>query len=439
LTALYIIPILAVLILVHEIGHFVTARLVGIKVEEFGIGIPPRLWGFRRKGIIYSINLIPLGGFVRVLGEDGRSVEPGSMQSKSRLQRTAFIVAGSAMNLVLAFALMTAVVGIQGEAATHVYVAQVQPDSPAQQAGWHAGDRFVSLAGQPVTSVDQIISATEQYAGKTMPVVLQRDGQTVASSVVPRVSPPAGSGRVGMLIQGASAARLTVTAVQSGSAADRAGIRPDDTLHTLDGQPLDDASAYSLVLQGLTGQNVPLVVQRDGRPVTLQLAVPTVTPAQGDVTTGLTVRPDILYHRLPWTRVVPRGVSATVDTMRQMFQGLAAMLHQGVGLQGITGPIGMGQLTSEVLAASAAPVWVTLANIMVLLSLNLAILNLLPFPALDGGRLLFVVVESIRGKRVSPEREGMVHFVGLVILLMFMFVVAFVDINRIMSGQSLLR
>ncbi|HET9014499.1 MAG TPA: RIP metalloprotease RseP [Thermomicrobiaceae bacterium] len=438
MTALLIIPILAILILVHELGHFVTARLVGIKVEEFGIGIPPRLWGFKRNGIIYSINLIPLGGFVRVLGEDGHSFEPGSMQSKSRLQRTAFIVAGSFMNVVLAFALMIAVVGIQGQAPTNVYVAQIQPNSPAQHVGWQPGDRFVSVAGQPVTSVNQIISETEKYAGKPMPVVLLRHGQTITSSVVPRVSPPPGSGRVGMLIQGAPAATLTVQSVKAGSPAAAAGVRVGDTLQSLDGQPLADASAYSLTLQGLTGKTVPLVVRRDGRLLTVQLAVPTVTPAQGDVTTGVTIRPDVQYQRLPLSQIVPQGVGQTVDTLQQMVQGLAAMVHSGVGLSGITGPIGMGQLTSEVLAASAAPAWVTLANLMVLLSLNLAILNLLPFPALDGGRLLFVVVEFIRGKRVSPEKEGLVHFVGLVILLGFMFVVAFVDINRIMSGQSLL-
>ncbi|MDI3341751.1 MAG: site-2 protease family protein, partial [Sphaerobacter sp.] len=102
MNALYIVPILAILILVHELGHFVTARLVGIKVEEFGIGLPPRLVGIRRGGVIYSINLIPLGGFVRLLGEDGKSLAPGSMQSKSRLQRTLVLSAGSLMNLVLA-------------------------------------------------------------------------------------------------------------------------------------------------------------------------------------------------------------------------------------------------------------------------------------------------------------------------------------------------
>jgi regulator of sigma E protease len=122
-----------------------------------------------------------------------------------------------------------------------------------------------------------------------------------------------------------------------------------------------------------------------------------------------------------------------------MFHGLAMLVRGSASVSGVAGPIGMGQLTSEVLKVSAAPVWITLTNIMVLLSLNLAVLNLLPIPALDGGRLFFVLIESIRGKRVSPEREGVVHFVGLMLLLMFMLVVAFVDIDRLVSGQSLLR
>jgi len=193
--ALYIIPILAILILVHEIGHFVTARLVGIKVEEFGIGLPPRLFGIRRNGIIYSINLIPLGGFVRVLGEDGKSFDPGSMQAKSRLQRTLFISAGSLMNFLLAFVLMTALVGIQGEARMNVYVSEVQPDSPAQAAGWQSGDRFLTVAGKEVTSVDQVVAITEEHAGQPMPVTLLRNGQTVETEVVPRENPPPGSGR----------------------------------------------------------------------------------------------------------------------------------------------------------------------------------------------------------------------------------------------------
>lgn len=140
-----------------------------------------------------------------------------------------------------------------------------------------------------------------------------------------------------------------------------------------------------------------------------------------------------------WWKVVPQGIKQTLDTLNEMFHGLVLLVRGEVPIQGIAGPIGMGQLTSEVIKASSAPVWATLVNIMVLLSLNLAVLNLLPFPALDGGRLLFVLIEAVRGKKVPPEKEGIVHFVGLVILLLLMLVVAFADINRIVHGQSFLR
>jgi regulator of sigma E protease len=133
--ALYIIPILAILILIHEIGHFVSAKLVGIRVEEFGIGIPPRLFGFRRGDVLYSINLLPIGGFVRVLGEDGKSMSPDSMQAKGKLQRTLFFAAGSIMNLLLAFVLMIVLVGSQGENKNMTYIVNVSPKS------LDAGDR----------------------------------------------------------------------------------------------------------------------------------------------------------------------------------------------------------------------------------------------------------------------------------------------------------
>ena len=120
INGLYIVPILAVLILIHEIGHFVAARLIGVKVEEFGIGIPPRLLGWRHKGVLWSLNWIPFGGFVRVLGEDGKSADPGSINTKSAAQRAFFLGAGSLMNFALAFFLMVVVVGAQGVSSSHV-------------------------------------------------------------------------------------------------------------------------------------------------------------------------------------------------------------------------------------------------------------------------------------------------------------------------------
>lgn len=439
MSALYIVPILALLILAHEIGHFVTARLVGIRVEEFGIGLPPRLFGIRRGGVIYSINLIPLGGFVRVLGEDGKNFNPDSMQAKSRLQRTLFMSAGSLMNFLVAIVLITAIIGVQGEPRTNVYISEVQPNSPAQEAGWQAGDRLVMLGGQRVTSAEQAIATTERFAGRSMPATLLRAGQRIETEVVPRENPPPDSGRVGMIIQGSPQATLSVSGVEPNSAAAAAGLQPGDRLLAVAGQPADDGSAYTLMIRNNAGETVPVLVERDGQQLTLDLAIPAITGAETQINTGLQVTGDIIYYGIPWWKVIPRGLSETFSMFKQMVNGLIMVIRGAVPFEGITGPIGMGQLTSEVLSASAAPTWVTLANLTALLSLNLGLLNLLPIPALDGGRLFFVLIEAIRGKRVPPEKEGLVHFVGLVILLAFMVVVAFGDIDRLISGQSLLQ
>ena len=156
LNGLYIIPILAVLILVHEIGHFLSARAVGVKVEEFGIGIPPRVKGWRRKGVIWSINAIPFGGFVRMLGEDGKSVEPGSFNSKSPLRRAFILAAGSGMNILLAVVLMIVVVGVQGISLTNIYIEAVNSGSPAAKAGWKPGDKIIEVVGAPVEQTDEV-------------------------------------------------------------------------------------------------------------------------------------------------------------------------------------------------------------------------------------------------------------------------------------------
>lgn len=436
--ALFIIPILGILILIHELGHFVSAKLVGIKVEEFGIGIPPRLFGIRRGGVLYSINLLPIGGFVRVLGEDGKSFSPDSMQSKSKLQRTLFFAAGSLMNLLLAFVLMIVLVGSRGESTTRAYITGVQPESPAAQTAMRAGDRIVSINGKPISTVTQAIEEINANVGEPVTLVLMRGEQRIDATVTPRVNPPPGQGKVGIQLDDAVHALIKVDSVIPNSAAAAAGIQPGDLIRSIDGVKIEDAIAYRFTILSHKGESIPFVVTRDGKTVSLQYTVP-ATATMDQLNSGLTATQDSIMRSVAWWKVVPQGIKQTLDTLNEMFHGLVLLVRGEVPIQGIAGPIGMGQLTSEVIKASSAPVWATLVNIMVLLSLNLAVLNLLPFPALDGGRLLFVLIEAVRGKKVPPEKEGIVHFVGLVILLLLMLVVAFADINRIVHGQSFLR
>ena len=355
LNALWIVPILGILILIHELGHFLAARAVGIRVEEFGMGLPPRLVGYRaRSGVLYSLNWIPFGGFVKMKGQDdlardGGAVDgPDSFTSKTPLQRAFVLIAGVLMNLLFAVLLFSAIAAGQGQQEMQIYIDQVLPDTPAAGAGWRSGDQLIMVAGRPVASTEALVRLTDEFAGREMPVVLQRDGQRVETVVVPRTVVPQGQGR-----------------------------------------------------------------------------------------TGVVLTPRVVYAPIPIWRAPVEGFKSTVSTFGLMAGGLAQMVSGHANYREIAGPIGMGQITSEVVSRSTLPLWVTLTNLAGFLSLNLFLLNLLPLPALDGGRLVFVLLEMVRGgRKVAPEREGMVHFVGLLILLTLMFVIGYFDILRLVSGES---
>ncbi len=526
MNGLYIIPILAVLILIHEFGHYITARMVGVKVEEFGIGIPPRIKGWQRRGVIWSINAIPFGGFVRVLGEDGKSMEPGSMNTKSPGQRAFFLAAGSAMNVLLAVVLMIFLVGIQGVPSNNAYIDAVAPDSPAAAAGWQPGDQIVEVAGVPVKGTDDVIGVTREYGGRPMNVVVERGGERISTTVTPRENPPAGQGPTGINLANPTAANIYVGDVEPGSPAEQAGIQAGDRILAVDGRDVEDNYSATFELDRAQGRTVPVTVAADegnGEPRVVQLAVPvtglTVTEveegsaaaaagwqaddrlvsiggqpitspqvladaleaAQGTTVPAEIVRggisqptqvavPDLsnadsilaavgINASLPSVyapvgidpkieprfedvsagQVIPRGFREAYDQTVMMIQALRELVTSRDQWDQVAGPIGMGQITSETIEASPLPLWSVLMQISIVLSLNLAVLNLLPLPALDGGRLFFVLIEVLRGgRRIAPEKEGVVHFFGLVVLLGLMFVIAFFDVDRIVDGRSFL-
>jgi regulator of sigma E protease len=423
---------------VQERGHDRAARRADMKVEEVGFGLPPRIWGVRRGETLWSINAIPLGGFVRVLGEDGKNYEPRSMQAKTVGQRALFITAGSLMNFLTAFVLIAILLGVQGQAENVAYVVEVQPDTPAAEAGWQTGDRFLEVDGRSVDSATEIVELTNANAGETMTVVLERSGARIETTIVPRENPPAGQGRTGIRLDDAPIAQIEVFEIEADSVAAAAGFLPGDIIVESAGQPVTDYLSYHLPLLAHAGETVELVVERNGE----RLTVPVTVPANvgDDEPLGMTILEDVEFQRTPVLQIIPQAIEQFFSWIGRMFDGLVLMIRGEVPLSEVAGPIGMGQLTSEIVTRSAMPLWVTVVNLTVLLSLNLAILNLLPLPALDGGRLAFVVLEVLRrGRRIAPEKEGVVHFVGLVILLTFMFAVAFMDIDRIISGQSLLQ
>ena len=439
LNALFIVPILAFLILIHELGHYVTARRAGMKVEEFGIGLPPRIWGKQRGDTLWSINAIPVGGFVRVLGEDGKNTEGRSMQSKTAGQRALFITAGSIMNFLAAFVLIAVLLGVHGRPSASAYINEVLPDSPAAEAGWQRGDQFLIVGGQSIDSAAEVVARTDNFLGEEMPVTIMRDGQEIQTVVVPRENPPEGQGRTGIRIVNAFSSTLRFAEVPADSVAAEYGIQAGDEILSIGESPIVNIIAYDDALAANAGTATEFELLRDGQNITLMVEVPP-SLADGTDTLGGALAQDVEYARVGIVQLIPETTRQFFTTIQRMGEGLMMLITGQIRISELAGPIGMGQLTSEVITESVSPTWVTLLNLTILLSLNLAILNLLPIPALDGGRLVFVILEVLRrGKRIAPEKEGMVHFIGLVLLLGLMFAIAFIDIDRIVSGDTLLQ
>ena len=408
---LLIIPVLAFLIFVHELGHFLTAKRFGIKVLEFGFGFPPRLFGFRYGETIYSINAIPLGGFVRMLGEDNAAGVPDSAEQarleaenpdpdsgrrftdKPPYQRVIVLVAGSFMNFVTPVVIFTIIFLLPRDVPVGtVFINGVAPRSPAAEAGIRPGDQILSVNGERVRNHFELIDRVGSNVGTETEFNLRRgsivsglgqspDVSIVESvTVVPRVNPP----------------RFRVV------------------------EEVTDPSSQ--------------VTLREARRYDGQLEVgDTLTQGAVGVIIG-TGNVRFVKERQPALRAVPNAVERMWEVVTLTKNGFQDWASGGPN-PGFTGPIGIAQATGEVAEIGISPLFEWIA----LISISLGIINILPIPALDGGKLVFVLVEWARGgKRISPRREGLVHVVGFAVLIGLILVVSFFDISRILSGESLI-
>ncbi len=358
-TAITFLLILSALVFVHEFGHYIMARIIGVKVEEFGFGLPPRLFGKKIKGTIYSINLLPIGGFVRLAGEDEEDAvhtrdelkhKSQYFWARSKKERAAILLAGVCMNFVLAVTI-TSVLLVRGviEPTKTVRVERVSPGSPAAIAGIREKDvvASVTIMGRlgpetiRIESPDTLITTVKAHAGEVIELKLVREGKELAVTMVPRVNPPQGEGSLG----------IAITNLEKRS------------------YPVHEAPFRALVISG--------------------------------------------------------------ERIWQMLSSLSNLLFRlvtGQKIQSgeIAGPVGIAQVTGEAVKYGLDAV-LEFASI---LSLNLALLNILPFPALDGGRLLFVVFEKL-GRKTRPQIERTIHQVGMMLLLALLLLITVNDVLRL--------
>jgi len=357
LTILVFILILSVLVFVHEFGHFTVARSFGVHVEEFGFGLPPRLFGKKIRGTIYSLNALPIGGFVKLAGEDAEDIDREKHGVKSKIARSHYfwakskkeriliLLAGVTMNFILA-------IGITGfllsrgiiEPTNHVRIEKVISDSPAETAGLLVGDIIKRVGDVNPTKPDMVVTTINAHKGEVVNITVDRNGSPISFFVVPRVNPPSGQGALGVQLN------------------------------------------------------------------------------------------NYERHVYPWREIPFKSVEVTFKRAYQMLYSMGDMLvrfvtGKTVKSEEVSGPVGIAKVVGDSMKYG----WEAVLELVSILSLNLAILNILPFPALDGGRILFVVIEKL-GKKARPAVERMIHQIGMMILLGLLLLITVNDILRIVRG-----
>jgi regulator of sigma E protease len=359
ITILVFIAILGLLVFVHELGHFVAAKKSGMKVEEFGFGFPPRVFGIKRGETLYSINLVPLGGFVKIVGENGDTTDPQAFGNKPAWQRFIVLVAGVTMNVILAWVLVSLALGIgwptliqEGDEIpsnvtvknVSVGILEVGKNSPASEAGLKPEDYIIKIGNEPIDSIEEAQSVTLANAGKETIYTIKRGNDTFEKTITPRANPPEGEGALGIAL-------------------------------------------------GSIGQ--------------------------------------VVY---PWYMAPIKGFELTVNlvvlTVMAFYNLIAQAIQGGNVGEALSGPVGIAVLTRDMTAMG----FIYLLRFTALISINLAIINIFPFPALDGGRVLFLLVEKIRGKKMNANAEAWANAVGFSLLILLMIVVTVKDVSKYSDG-----
>jgi regulator of sigma E protease len=474
-----VVFVFGLIVFVHELGHLMAAKACGNAVPTFAIGMGPSLVSFSYRDTRYHLCMFPIGGFVTVTGldtdDDPFIPEERRWQSRTGWQKALILVAGVGMNLVLALVTVL-VMGIVGFPKNVVRIMGVQDGSPGAIAGLQAGDVVTAVDGHRFSGSRQFTAVVRANRDKAVMLSIVRDGKEMQLSAVPAVMQGynAGHPSLGLELQEDLYSTTEISLVQPKSIGDELNLRIGDRITAVNGQPaangwdvlralpsfdpetlqatdekgvlLPTGAGTPIKLEierplanaGFTFNDTGIAVDQSGNPLQprgtvagqpVRLAGSTDGQARieftvpGDTTAialGVQFKPELV--RLPFNQSIMRSLQDGAMMMAGMFYGLKLMFTEQ-GAKSISGPVGLAKM----IAQSARSDWYTFLQIILLINLNLAILNLMPLPALDGGRLVFVALAGI-GLRVPEKREALVHAIGMVLLLSFIGLVTFTDV-----------
>jgi regulator of sigma E protease len=430
---IYVVLLLGLMILVHEWGHYIVARLCKVRVDVFSIGFGPRLWGWKRGATDYRLSLLPLGGYVKMAGDnpgEDRSGAPDEFLSRPRWQRALVVLAGPVMNVLMAFLLIAGLFyfeGIPSEAylTRPPELAGVPKDSPAARAGLQFGDRIVKMNGLRVGNWEQVVMLFAKVpANGTVKLVIERGAETLTVEVAVE-SPPSFFGSIGY-----PPFRPKIEHVSPGTPAYRAGLRPDDEVLSLNGVAIATWFQFAELIRASGGQELALAIRREGRDMEFKLR-----PEQRGFTPegkpywqlGVLPVPDVTFRPAGVAEASRQAVVAGASTTMEVVRVVARLFTGRESLRNMQSVIGISREAGQAARRGLS----SFVRLMAIISLNLGILNLLPIPILDGGHLLMLSIEGLRRRDLSlAVKERFVQF-GMVFLLVVIAFVMYNDVVRL--------
>jgi regulator of sigma E protease len=425
----WFLVMIGVMILIHELGHYWAARFFDVKVDTFSFGFGPRLFGFKKGETDFRFSAILLGGYVKMAGEQAaeeNTNDPRGFSSKPRWQRLIIVFAGPAMNIILAVAVLTGVFMVRFPripTSPSPEIGYVVPDSAAAKAGLHEGDRIVQIGETSNPNWEDITMKEVASAGHPLSVWVVRNGERMLVPVTPVLDPKTGAGYAGWGEQ----TDIEIGSALANSPAAKAGLQPGDIIVSVNGQAIHSNKVHDLINKS-AGQPVDMVYSRNGKIGTARVT-PTLSETDGtkEWMIGVRLQPHVVFVSLPLPEAVSESVRQNAKSATFIYQFLRGIAERRMSPRSMEGPIRIVQMSGEEAREGPMAYFVLMAG----LSLNLAVVNLLPIPILDGATIFMLILEMFMRRDLSLRVKEAAFRLGFVFLMAVIAFVLYNDISKL--------